>query len=74
MSKRHVRPPHVIRLPKGCTSPTGSIYKQYDIVEQGNVLSTYSDGPNVVRSNKPFVLRVRVGRNIREIRSKLETK
>lgn len=55
---RSVKYPHFIRLPKGCKSPTGSIYQRYDIVQQGRVLNSFADSFATVRSAEPFTLRV----------------
>lgn len=65
--------PHFVKLPKGATSPTGSIYKTFDIVSQERVLSTFSDNPLTVRSAGPFVLSTKVGKTgkIRQLSSKL---
>jgi len=67
--------PHVVKLPKGCTSPTNSVYQRYDIVKQGRVLQTYEPDRNklaTVRSAEPFILRVKMpSGKIKEIASKL---
>ena len=68
------RPPYIARLPKGAKSPTGSIYKRYDIVEQGAVLQSYVNGPDTVRSMQPFHIRVLVSGKVKDIYSKLEVK
>jgi len=65
-----VKHPYVIRLPKGSTSPTNSIYKRFDIVKQGRAV--WSSGNTVIRSSEPFILSVSVNGKIREISSKLE--
>lgn len=62
--------PHVVKLPVGAVSPTGSIYKHYDIVQQSNALSVAYNGPLTIRSSEPFTLRVSVKGKIREISSK----
>jgi hypothetical protein len=74
MTKRHVRPPHIIRLPKGAVSPTGSIYKEFDIISQGRVLNTYPESRYVIRSLEPFVLRAKVNGEVKEFKSKKEGK
>ena len=61
--------PHYVRLPKGSVSPTGSIYKFYDIKMQGGVLNTYSDKPSIVRSAEPFTLIVDVKGRIKYLSS-----
>lgn len=66
--------PHVVRLPKDATSPTGSIYKHFDIVSQGRVLSTYNDAVRTVRSSEPFVLSISVNGKVKTVSSKLERK
>lgn len=71
-SRRHKREPHVVRLPKGSISPTGSIYKEFDIVSQGRVLNTYPDSKYVIRSLEPFTLRYSLKGKIREVHSKHE--
>jgi len=55
---RSVKYPYFIHLPKGCKSPTGSIYREYDIVNQGRVLNRFADGMSTVRSSEPFTVRV----------------
>ena len=52
------RYPYFVKLPKGCKSPTNSIYTRYDIVKQGRVLSTFGNSEYTVRSAEPFTLRI----------------
>lgn len=72
VNQKKNRPPHIARIPKGSVSPTGSIYKRFDIVEQGSVLCSYANGPYTIRSLQPFKIRVSVNGKIKEIESKLE--
>ena len=65
--------PHYVHLPKGCKSPTDSIYREYDIVSQGRVLNRFADGMSTVRSSEPFTLRVMMPNGkVKEIASKNE--
>lgn len=52
--------PFVVKLPKGSTSPTNSIYKHFDIMMQTKVVNTYSDIPTTVRCAEPFSLTVKL--------------
>lgn len=70
--KRHKRERYVIRLPKDSVSPTGSIYGEYDIVEQGKVVCRYQDSKYVVRSIAPFTLVTKTKGKVKEFHSKLE--
>jgi len=61
--------PHYVRLPKNAVSPSGSIYKHFDIKMQGRVLNTYSDKPSIVRSAEPFTLIVDVNGRVKFLSS-----
>ena len=63
--------PFYINLPKGAKSPTNSIYKQFDIVTQGMALWSTENG-RLIRSAKPFVLLVLVGKKTKILASKVE--
>ena len=67
---RHIRPNLIVKLPKGSKSPTNSIYKRYDIVEQSRAVSQYEGVPDVVYCDKPFTLRVEVKGKIKDLHSK----
>ncbi len=54
--------PYSVKLPKDAISPTGSIYRDYDIVRQQAVLNTFAPHHSTVYSMKPFALRVLVGK------------
>lgn len=58
--------PYSVSLPKAARSPSGSIYKDFDIIWQHAVINTW-DGSQVIRSTKPFAVRVQVGAKIKEI-------
>lgn len=62
------REPYLIRLPKGCVSPSGRNLR-YDIKMQTRVLSMYEDSPNVVRSTAPFTIIVDVAGRIKYLDS-----
>lgn len=77
---RKVKYSHYINLPKTCVSPTGSIYKWYDIVYQEHVLVRMSSNhkgridirPSIIRSRGKFTIKVLVGKKIKFIDSKSE--
>ena len=52
--------PQVVKLPRGCVSPTGSIYRRFDIVMQTRAVSVYSDRGDTVRCSQPFILSVKL--------------
>jgi hypothetical protein len=49
-------------IPKGATSPTGSIYKLYDIVKQERVLVTKDKDSRTLWSQKPFTVRYKTAK------------
>lgn len=51
-----IKRPYYINVPKGAFSPTGSIYKMFDIVKQGAALWSLMNG-RLHRSSEPFTLR-----------------
>jgi hypothetical protein len=52
--------PHVVKLPKGSTAPSGHPMFKYDIVKQGHALQMWVDAPHMVRSASPFTLLVKL--------------
>jgi hypothetical protein len=66
--------PYVVRLPKGAMSPSGSIYKNFDIVHQTSVLTSFSRNPRVLRCDKPFSVSVRLNGKVKLIYSRKERK
>lgn len=64
--------PNYVILPKESMSPTGSIYKRYDIVEQTRVLISFGRETNTIRSSAPFTVRVSVKGKIKELKSKIK--
>jgi hypothetical protein len=45
-----------ITLPSGCKSPTNSVYKDFDIIEQSFALTSFK-GARIIHSKGPFMLR-----------------
>jgi len=62
--------PYYVILPVGAKSPTGSIYKSFDIVKQTKAVSTFSNAVRTVRCSEPFILSVMVKGKTKEIMSR----
>lgn len=60
---------HKLILPIKAVSPTDSIYKTFDIVKQGRVL-THTTGTRVFYSMEPFTLSVMVDGKVKLLHSK----
>lgn len=63
--KRHVREPHVVRLPRETKG-------KFEIQQQTRVLNRYTDAPLVVRCLEPFIITAKVKGKLVSFESKFE--
>ncbi len=59
VNQKKNRPPHIARIPKGGKS-VDSAFKRYDIIVSSAPLVSYKNGPDTIRSEQPFTIRVRM--------------
>lgn len=74
---RATKYPHYVMLPKNAISPTGSIYKYHDIVQQTKalVITTTrfkSTKPGIIRCQEPFIIRVSINGKVKDLHSKVK--